>query len=518
MQSSNPEHFLDVNKTPLAQDNSTVFSSQKMRMDYVTLEGIENRTGVGEENLYGFILKELLDNALDFQETQSVKEQINEAKIQVTITKEDTGLRLLVRNSNNYGRLPFSKDKLKSIFNFDISYSSKRNQHKINRGALGDAFKEILCIPYALALRNNTYWKQPLIMTTVTNNTQRTFLVRLRIDRVNQTIHTEVDELKLREYEEEVNFTEIEVRLPIIEDILELDKLSSFLIDYATINTHVDFIFNLPASSESNLKQDTINFPKVQPINTKWTNISSIYYYSLSEFQSFIFGLDNDSDDLPIYNVLQKTFREASNMKKAGLTTMSVGQLKQSPYYIDLLYKQLRNTMKPISSASNLSLPFNTNKKIRMEAIKKRLEQRPSFRVSDIKYKSQYGYYKSENNGLEFPYFFEIAVVSSNSIPYYLDFIGSLNSSVMPGNYSFLVGSTFHWQTTNDRKSDNIRVSRSIFDIFHHYGYSYSKDKCKKPHTLIITNLISPRINYKNYGKSNIDLSSFAKVIAGNNC
>ncbi len=132
-------------------------------------------------------------------------------------------------------------------------------------------------------------------------------------------------------------------------------------------------------------------------------------------------------------------------MKKAGLTTMSVGQLKQSPYYIDLLYKQLRNTMKPISSASNLSLPFNTNKKIRMEAIKKRLEQRPSFRVSDIKYKSQYGYYKSENNGLEFPYFFEIAVVSSNSIPYYLDFIGSLNSSVMPGNYSFLVGSTFHW-------------------------------------------------------------------------
>ena len=42
-------------------------------MDYVTLEGIENRTGVGKENLYDFILKELLDNAVDFLEIQSIK-------------------------------------------------------------------------------------------------------------------------------------------------------------------------------------------------------------------------------------------------------------------------------------------------------------------------------------------------------------------------------------------------------------------------------------------------------------
>ena len=69
MQTSNHEHFLDKNKTPLLPD---IFSSQKSRMDYVTLEGIENRTGVGKENLYGFILKELLDNALDF-----IRETVN---------------------------------------------------------------------------------------------------------------------------------------------------------------------------------------------------------------------------------------------------------------------------------------------------------------------------------------------------------------------------------------------------------------------------------------------------------
>jgi hypothetical protein len=172
--------------------------------------------------------------------------------------------------------------------------------------------------------------------------------------------------------------------------------------------------------------------------------------------------------------------------------------------------------MSSISSPSNLPLPFNTNKKQRMEALKKRLEQRPPFfKVSNMKYKSKYGCYKL--NGIEFPFFFEIAVVYSNYIRYNLDFIESLNSSVMPSNYSFLIGSdseTFYWQTQSDRKNGTHHKSRSIFDIIEYYGYSYNKDKCKKPRTLIIANLISPRIDYKSYGKSDIDLSPFADVIA----
>ena len=137
-------------------------------MDYVTLEGIENRTGVGKEKLYDFILKELLDNAVDFLEIQSTKklpkEATSAADIQVIITKDDKSLKVAVRNSNDYGNPIFSKNILQSIFNFDTFYSSKRNQYKITRGALGDAFKEILCIPYALARKNNNNaeWKRAI--------------------------------------------------------------------------------------------------------------------------------------------------------------------------------------------------------------------------------------------------------------------------------------------------------------------------------------------------------------------
>jgi hypothetical protein len=47
--------------------------------------------------------------------------------------------------------------------------------------------------------------------------------------------------------------------------------------------------------------------------------------------------------------------------------------------------------MEPISSPSNLSLLFDANRKVRIEAIKERLRQRGLY-VSDIKYKSKYGF------------------------------------------------------------------------------------------------------------------------------
>ncbi len=121
-------------------------------MDYVTLEGIENRTDIEKENVYAFVLKELLDNAADFLETQhsgigvtSRREKtgmtiIPTAEVQGTILNEGNKfLRIIVINSNEYGKAVFSTKMLNSIFNFNSFYSSKRNQYKISRGALGDA-------------------------------------------------------------------------------------------------------------------------------------------------------------------------------------------------------------------------------------------------------------------------------------------------------------------------------------------------------------------------------------------
>ena len=203
-------------------------------------------------------------------------------------------------------------------------------------------------------------------------------------------------------------------------------------------------------------------------------------------------------------------------MKKTELTSKSIDQLKHSPELIHQIFEELRdpnlNHLGPISDSSDLSLPFNSNKKVRAAALRKRFEQR-GLEISDLKYKSKFGYYKDEESGVEFPFFFEIGVMRSPSLVNNLYYIESLNSSVMPGKYSFMRGSegTFSWETQSERYRYS---SGSIFQIFEHYGYSYDSKKCKKPHTIIFVNLISPKINFKSYGKSNIDLRPFASVIA----
>jgi hypothetical protein len=80
-------------------------------------------------------------------------------------------IRIKISNST-YGRndkATFSKHILQSIFDFNRYHSSKRNQFKVTKGALGDALKETLCIPYVLAhdaggegLVAAESWNQPL--------------------------------------------------------------------------------------------------------------------------------------------------------------------------------------------------------------------------------------------------------------------------------------------------------------------------------------------------------------------
>jgi hypothetical protein len=86
-----------------------------------------------------------------------------------------------------------------------------------------------------------------------------------------------------------------------------------------------------------------------------------------------------ENNDASSYDVIKKIFREGSNIKKEKVPQMTVGQLKQSPPHINKLYNDLRNTMKPLATPSKLSLPFDVNKKVRIEAIKKRLRQQPIY-------------------------------------------------------------------------------------------------------------------------------------------
>ena len=101
--------------------------------------------GIAKEDSYTFVLKELLENAIDDVEKS------NNPLVEAEISIRNNLLHIVVRNLNESNKVVFSKAKLDSIFNLSKFTSSKRGLFRISRGALGDAMKYILGMPYALA-------------------------------------------------------------------------------------------------------------------------------------------------------------------------------------------------------------------------------------------------------------------------------------------------------------------------------------------------------------------------------
>jgi hypothetical protein len=171
-----------------------VFSSQKSQFaEYTTWKGIENKTGIEKEDTVSFLVKELLDSALDYLETIQYHNTITpilQPEVHIVTEKiQGKYVRITVCNSSYQANSAFSNHTLKSIFDFNIYHSSKRNQLKITKGALGDALKEVLCIPYILAHDGGIAdWNYPLYIISQ----QKLYQIELITDRINQTIYSEI--------------------------------------------------------------------------------------------------------------------------------------------------------------------------------------------------------------------------------------------------------------------------------------------------------------------------------------
>ncbi|MFL6412592.1 MAG: hypothetical protein ACJ71K_15305 [Nitrososphaeraceae archaeon] len=212
-----------------------------------------------------------------------------------------------------------------------------------------------------------------------------------------------------------------------------------------------------------------------------------------------------------VHNVLYKTFREATNIPHSEITEMTVSQLKHSPIQIDELYNELLNSMSP---PATLALPFDVTRKAREKALKQRvLDTYGHFK--EMKYKSTTGFY-SDADGTQIPFYFEIGIfhdveaLKRNNIN--LIFKQAINGSALPSSGGTPFGGCeFEWTT----KSGKLKyISNSIYSIFGHFGYAHSKDKSRKPHSLIFANLVCPKIDYQSYGKARIDFSPFADYVA----
>ncbi|HEX5977121.1 MAG TPA: hypothetical protein VFY68_07575 [Nitrososphaeraceae archaeon] len=527
--------------SPLA--SSSFFSSQNRNMDYVTQSGISERTGISKNDLPKFALKELLDNAIDFierQEPLSRKEKSNNDRITVSfVINSSEGqdclilkVRNCIRDNSNSNQNSFNKEKLEQIFDFNKYHSTKRNLFTVSRGALGDAFKEILASTYVLARDIGRESQiEPLTITTPGAR----YEINLEVDRINQTVSSKISEFSankdkhLDNGEEQgmkTNFTEIEVHFQqksTVEAMECLNALHAYVIEYAFINLHVSFEIRIESPDIAKVLKcpQSLYLPSHYEEGCNVASNTSIYYYTFSEFQNFIEGITLENNSLLAYDLIRLKFREGTALRKTGLfSSLTVANLKLNQNdEARSVYNALKDAMCPpvvdtnASKKKLLSLPFNMSKGDRKEAFRNRI-QSCGIEVQGIKYDYIVGYHSSFEGDQRFPFIFEIAVVQcSKELIRKLWLIESLNSS-LPFSEYLIFSSSQNIFTWDVKGSEKVNEENSIYSMLRKYGYSHNEYECKKPYNIVIVNLISPKITYNDYSKSRINLGPFAEAIA----
>jgi hypothetical protein len=524
-------------------DNITspdIFSSKKHSMDYVTVDGVILRTGYANMGYwYLLLIKELLDNAID--SLWKYYPDSTNASVVVGITTDDSLFHIKVRNTN-WRNIPVFRN-LSSIFNYDMRYGSKQNQHTISRGILGDAMKQILSWPYVLihtkddgSSFKDRQWDRPLIIRCNGIELQ----IFLHVDKSNELIDVQINQIsdKLPHTD-----TEIETTWPVIDKVsLDIHDIERFCRQYIMLTTDIAFKFQLTDNSTDDVlainRNGTIDFtseiadtrtttlrvnriadaPALHSISTKWNNISSIHSYKPEEFVSTITSV-YDKDKTIIYDVL-RTFKEGTQIAKTPETEIAIAQLLQDPdrdKKLELLYYQLKQILKP---QKRLSLPYSHLKpEERKKALVDRiipLYPKGYFNTDRAVYKLIHDRYKDDKGMLEYPFEIEIIAIplsdkvlnENTNRP--SEFIGGMNYSIAPKGNIF--EGDYRWA---DKKTGYSQAAENIKGILERCGFSfypYSGPKVKLP-CIIAANLISPRVDYHGQAKADIDTSPFSSAI-----
>jgi hypothetical protein len=164
-----------------------------------------------------------MDNGFDFLNDYYSNEGKESRNIAVCVKIEPGDrntrrgiLRLSVRNSNVRDVPVF--ENIDEIFDYNIWGSTKRNQHRMSCGSLGDFLKRALGMGYAsLTSGDNAQdsfedrqWEEPIILRFNGKDVR----VFLRVDRDNWAVWCDIQEPTLFNAP---NFTEVEIALPVPE-------------------------------------------------------------------------------------------------------------------------------------------------------------------------------------------------------------------------------------------------------------------------------------------------------------
>jgi len=304
--------------------------------DFVRLERLCRITGRPAHEWDLYIIKELIDNALDADEAVWRQELKQTPNIKVSI--ELVNQQLIVEVNN---RTKFPVKLIPEIFATHQYTSRKAFLKGLTRGALGNALKTLLGIPYALRHRVSGDWKPDLKPLSIICNQQECLPI-YAVDTTKQTISFEC---QTKAYNKDTEGTIIRVALDYFEQekprtLVEIKQLAY---QYHLCNPQAHFQWLVEAEEGEWLVE--------YAANNNWCNkfrgVAPIPWYSMTAFQdllgamhrqqvsnqqvdelsvqticSYFDGFGNEKEELEQENLTKNIVREF------GQTSIAVGDFE----------------------------------------------------------------------------------------------------------------------------------------------------------------------------------------------
>jgi hypothetical protein len=295
--------------------------------DFIRLEGLYRATGRPAHEWDIYILKELIDNALDADEflwrDDAQQAPLLHISIEYISVPSPQCQQLLVRVRN---REMFPVQQVQDIFATQWYTSRKAFIKGLTRGALGNALKTLLGIPYALHNRVADDWKPDLKPLSICCGGTE-YLPRYIVDPIAQTIRLECETKACKP----VAGTTISIGLDyFVQEIPRtLADIATLAQQYHICNPHAEFHWSVEIAHQEWEKE---YLPQPGWAN-KFRERAPVRWYSLTDFKDLLGALyrqrstKEEAQKLPLKNVC--AYFSGFNLVHAGHNESTVTHIIQ---------------------------------------------------------------------------------------------------------------------------------------------------------------------------------------------
>jgi hypothetical protein len=276
------------------------YTTRQRTFDYIQLRWLEKTSGRPAHEWDLYIIKELLDNALDGDERWT-RDQGGAIELSIDLhyrhvpVLDIRSLDIAITN-----RAPFPVAQLPAIFDLTAYTSNKSHYNQPTRGHQGNALKTILGIPYAL--RREFYGdyaniRKPLVIETADSS----YLISFDIDERRQQV--QLAELQPLPLKQSYNGTCIRVGIDrfIQEQPRTLDEVRAWAQRFALLNPHATFHWQVRIDNQ----QVQWRFPADPDWHGLFTDTAPIHWYEYTQVRDLLLVLERDyGAEMPLAQAL----------------------------------------------------------------------------------------------------------------------------------------------------------------------------------------------------------------------